>query len=271
MNSTISRNTALYTWIAFLGVITVNALANILPINGYNTGQVSDFYPNYFVPAPFTFGIWGVIYLMLLFYAITVTIFATNKLLADHKAKDYIAAIHPWFMISCVLNIAWIYTWHHLCITWTVVIMLLLLFSLIQIFNKGRGILKTFPLYLQFLLGAPFTIYLGWISVATIANITALLVNKGWQGGPLAPDIWSAVMMTIAIVLALFMLLKFRIAGFSLTIAWALWGIRASQSAGSEMIARISMAGVITLLVITAIERVVTYFFTANNFKTIGW
>lgn len=271
MSSTISRSTSLYTWLAFIAVITVNALANILPINGYNTGQVSDFYPNYFVPAPFTFSIWGVIYLMLLLYAITVTVFVEYKLLANHKAKDYIAAIHPWFLISCVLNIAWIYTWHHLYITSTVVIMLLLLYSLIQIFIKGRDIVKTFPLYLQFLLGAPFTIYLGWICVATIANITALLVNNGWQGGPLAPDIWSAIMMTVAIVLALFMLLKFRIAGFSLTIAWALWGIRASQSAGSEMIARISMAGVVTLLVITGIERVITYFFTANNFKTIGW
>ncbi|MEI8111562.1 MAG: tryptophan-rich sensory protein [Chitinophagia bacterium] len=271
MISSINRRTSLITWIAFFAVIMVNALANILPINGYNTGQVSDFYPNYFVPAPFTFSIWGVIYLMLLLYAITVTVFVEYKPLADHKAKDYIAAIHPWFMISCILNMAWIYTWHHLYITWTVIIMLLLLYSLIQVFIKGHGLLKTYPLYLQFLLGAPFTIYLGWITVATIANITALLVSKGWQGGPLGPDIWSAIMMTIAVVLALFMLLKFRIAGFSLTIAWALWGIRASQSAASEMIARISMAGVIALLVVTAIERVVTYFFTANNFKTIGW
>ena len=78
-------------------------------------------------------------------------------------------------------------------------------------------------------------------------------------------------MITIAIVLALFILLRFRVAGFTLTVAWALWGIRASQGAGSELLFRISTAGVITLLVVVVIERIVTYFFTSNNFKTIGW
>jgi hypothetical protein len=78
-------------------------------------------------------------------------------------------------------------------------------------------------------------------------------------------------MITIAIVLALFILLRFRVAGFALTVAWALWGIRASQGPSSELLLRISMAGVITLLVVVVIERLVTYFFSSNNFKTIGW
>lgn len=146
-----------------------------------------------------------------------------------------------------------------------------LLIILIRLFISGRKGIRMFPLWLQTLLIAPFTVYLGWISVATIANITAYLVKINWKGGPLEPEIWSAVMITIAIVLSLFMLLRFRIAGFPLTIAWALWGIRAGQGAESELLWRISSAGVICLLVVVFIERIVTYFFTSNNFKSIGW
>lgn len=270
MNTT-TLQTSLLNWIAFFAVVAVNALANLLPINGYNTGQISAFYPNYFVPAGFTFSIWGLIYLLLLLYTITLTVFAASKQLTAHKAHAYIHAINPWYLFSCFLNIAWILCWHYLQAGASVVVMLCMLYSLLQVFIKGKAMLKSFPLYLQFLLGAPFTVYLGWICVATIANITAYLVKTGWQGGPLQPDIWSAVMMTIAIVLALFILLRFRVAGFSLTVAWALWGIRASQGPGSDLLLRISTAGAITLLVVVVIERIVTYFFTSNNFKTIGW
>jgi hypothetical protein len=266
-----TRGTIILNWIAFFSVVMVNALANILPINGYNTGQISAFYPNYFVPAGFTFSIWGLIYLLLLLYTITISIFALYQPLAEHKAHAYISAINRWYLLSCVLNIVWILSWHYLMAGASVLIMLLILFSLLQVFQKGKDKLKTFPLHLQFLLGAPFTVYLGWISVATIANITAYLVKTGWRGGPLEQDIWSAIMITIAIVLALFILLRFRVAGFALTVAWALWGIRASQGPGSELLLRISMAGVITLLVVVVIERIVTFFFSSNNFKTIGW
>jgi len=266
-----TRGTMILNWVAFLAVLVVNALANILPINGYNTGQISSLYPNYFVPAGFTFSIWGLIYLLLLLYTITLTFFSSHQPLSEHKAHAYFSSINGWYLLSCVLNIAWILCWHYLKAGASVVVMLLMLYSLLQVFLKGKDILKTFPLHLQFLLGAPFTVYLGWISVATIANITAYLVKSGWQGGPLDQDIWSAVMITIAIVLALFILLRFRVAGFALTVAWALWGIRASQGPGSELLLRISTAGVITLLVVVVIERIVTYFFTSNNFKSIGW
>jgi len=220
-------------WLAWFAMIAVNAMANILPINGYNTGEISAFYPNKFVPAGFTFSIWGI-----------------------------------W---SCIFNILWILCWHFLQIELSLLVMLLLLIALIRLFANGRKGIRMFPLWLQTLLIAPFTVYLGWISVATIANVTAYLVKINWMGGPLEPEIWSAVMITIAIVLSLFMLLRFRIAGFPLTIAWALWGIRAAQGPQSELLWRLSSAGVICLLVVVIIERIVTYFFTSNNFKTIGW
>jgi len=261
----------LFTWMAWLFMITLNALANILPINGYNTGQISAFYPNYFVPAGFTFSIWGVIYLLLFSYNTSVTIFLTRKKFEDHPAQEYIRKVNAFYWMTCLLNALWILCWHYLQVELSLLVMLFLLLILVRLFLSGRKGMPKFSLWLQTLLIAPFTIYLGWISVATIANVTALLVENNWKGGPLEPEIWSAVMITVAIVLALLMLLHFRIAGFPLTIAWALWGIRASQGPGSELLLRISTAGVICLLVVVVIERVVTYFFTSNNFKTIGW
>ena len=129
-----TRGTIILNWIAFFSVVMVNALANILPINGYNTGQISAFYPNYFVPAGFTFSIWGLIYLLLLLYTITLTVFASHQPLAEHKAHAYISAINRWYLLSCVLNIVWILSWHYLMAGASVVVMLLMLFRLLFCF-----------------------------------------------------------------------------------------------------------------------------------------
>lgn len=270
-NQAQNNQNILLSWLAWVFMITVNTLANFLPINGYNTGQISAFYPNYFVPAGFTFSIWGVIYLLLFSYNTTITIFLTRKKLAVHPVQEYIRRVNPFYWMSCLLNGLWILCWHYLQVGLSLLVMFLLLITLIRLFLSGKKGVRQFSLWLQTLLIAPFTLYLGWISVATIANVTALLVKIKWLGGPLEPEIWSAVMITVAIVLALLMLLRFRIAGYPLTIAWALWGIRASQGPGSELLFRISTAGVICLLAVVIIERAITYFFTSNNFKTIGW
>jgi len=123
------------TWLLFVGVIAVNALANILPINGYNTGQISAFYPNAFVPAGFTFSIWGVIYLLLLSYTIGFT-FYSFKPQQHPKAFKFIERVNTYFLLTCVFNMSWIVAWHYLQIELSVLIMLLFLSTLIQLFLK---------------------------------------------------------------------------------------------------------------------------------------
>jgi len=123
------------TWLLFVGVIAVNALANILPINGYNTGQISAFYPNAFVPAGFTFSIWGVIYLLLLSYTIGFTYYSIK---GQHpKAFIFIERINTYFLLTCIFNMSWIVAWHYLQIELSVLIMLLFLTTLIQLFLKS--------------------------------------------------------------------------------------------------------------------------------------
>ena len=243
------------TWLLFVGVIAVNALANILPINGYNTGQISAFYPNAFVPAGFTFSIWGVIYLLLLFYTIGFTYY-TLKQEQYPKAFTLIERINIYFLLTCVFNMSWIVAWHYLQIELSLVIMLLFLITLIQLFLKSNTIARDLTLSQRFILQTPFIVYLGWISVATIANTTALLVAYKWTALSIAPVYWSASMILIALLLAMLMLKKFKAVPFALVVTWALWGIKASQGSVYPLIQSITTVSVACLFVMIAITLI---------------
>lgn len=233
-------------WVLFILVIATNALANILPINGYNTGQISGFYPNYFVPAGFTFSIWGIIYLLLLNYSISFTYFTVRKN-AFPEIKKYLDAITPYYWVTCILNASWILAWHYLQAGLSVLIMLAFLYCLIKIFilmqEFANGIK---PLYL-FLLKTPFSVYIGWISVATIANITALLVSFKWNGFGIDPIYWTLVMITIAIVLSAYFIIQYKNIAYPLVVIWALWGIKASQGTKSSLINQLTVVGILAL------------------------
>ena len=245
------------TWILYVGVIAVNALANILPINGYNTGQISAFYPNAFVPAGFTFSIWGIIYLLLLSYTIGFTYYSIQRQQYP-KAFILIERINTYFLLTCVFNMAWILAWHYLQIELSVLIMLLFLSTLIQLFLKTKSMANDLTLTQRFILQTPFIVYLGWISVATIANITALLVAYKWTAFALDPVYWSAAMILIAIVLAMLILRKFKVVEFALVVAWALWGIYNAQGPAAPILAKLTAAGIgilIAAVLFTLIQK----------------
>jgi len=246
-------------WILFILVIATNALANILPINEFNTGQISGFYPNYFVPAGFTFSIWGIIYLFLLNYSISYTYF-TIKQRQFPDIKKYLDTITPYYWFTCILNAGWILVWHYLQVGVSVLIMLAFLFSLIQIFViMQKQVLTIKPLY-QFLIKTPFSIYLGWISVATIANITALLVHVKWSGFGIDPIYWTILMISIAIVLGIYFIVFFKNIAHPLVLVWALWGIKAAQGPKSELINQLTVIGIlvlVSLIVRVAIRKII--------------
>jgi uncharacterized membrane-anchored protein YitT (DUF2179 family) len=139
---------------------------------------------------------------------------------------------------------SWILAWHYLQIELSVVIMLLFLITLIQLFLKSNTMAGALTTTQKFILQMPFIVYLGWISVATIANITALLVAYKWNGFGMTPVYWSAAMILIAIVLAVFMLLKFKAVPFALVVAWALWGIYNAQGPAAPILAKLTKSGI---------------------------
>lgn len=245
-------------WALFMLVIAINALANILPINGYNTGQISGFYPNYFVPAGFTFSIWGIIYLLLLNYSISFTYFTIRKETFP-EIKKYLDAITPYYWVTCILNASWILAWHYLQAFLSVLIMLAFLYCLIKIFILMQELaIEIKPMYL-FLLKTPFSVYIGWISVATIANITALLVSFKWTGFGIDPIYWTLVMISIAIVLSAYFIIQYKNIAYPLVVIWALWGIKASQGTKSALINQLTVVGILLIAVLvlsTAIKKV---------------
>jgi hypothetical protein len=190
-------------------MIVMNYLANALPLNNKTTGELSDAFPNLFVPAGLTFSIWGVIYLLLIGYCIIQFTGSNQSVISD---------IGWLFGISCVLNALWILCWHYGLLPLSLLVMAGLLVTLIminlRITNLPFGIIK-----------ASFGIYLGWICIATIANVTALLVNYGWNGFGISEEIWTIVMIsagTIIVVLTIYRLINPFV---GLSVIWAFTGI----------------------------------------------
>lgn len=235
------------TWVLLIGVLTVNALANILPINGMNTGEISALYPNYFVPAGFTFSIWSIIYLLLLCYTIAFSYYQSH---ADRYVaiNSYLNTINPLYWLTCLWNMAWILAWHYLALIVSVLIMVVFLLTLILIFRKGLPLIKTFGLGVNTCLFTPFVVYFSWISVATLANITALLVYLKWQGWGINGIYWSAALIVAAIFLGGYITLRYRVAAFGAVIAWALWGIRAAQAQNDTLLNWLPLIGIFLVL-----------------------
>jgi benzodiazapine receptor len=210
--------------IATLATITVNGLANALPLNGQTTGEISDRFPVYFVPAGYVFAIWGAIYLGLLAYTV-------YQALPEPRANPRLRRIDSWYVLSALANIAWIFLWHYEYLTLTVPTMLLLLIALIIIYQRlGTGRTAAASRVEHWLVRVPFSLYLGWISVATVANVSVLLYDLNWSGWGIAPQLWAVIMLVVAAGLGVaFRLLRGDIA-YAAVIVWALAGIAVKQS-----------------------------------------
>ncbi|MCP9754135.1 hypothetical protein EGI26_03025 [Lacihabitans sp. CCS-44] len=207
-------------FILFTAVVYVNTLAVTLPINGKSTGELSDQYPNLFVPAGFTFSIWGVIYLLLLGFVVYQIWVSFNK-----KAVQKLSLqSQVLFGITNVLNMSWILAWHYELVTLSVLIMGAFLSTLIILFLNNEKI-QNKSLLEKITIDTPINVYLGWISVATIANITALFVTLGWTGSPLTESTWTIIMLGIGAALAIIMLFRTTNFVYALVIIWAFYGI----------------------------------------------
>jgi len=210
--------------VTFLATLVINTLANILPLGGRTTGEVSDIYFTYFTPANFTFSIWGVIYTLL-------GLFVIYQVLPSQKESSYLQDIGPYFALGGIANTIWLFLWHYDFIPHTLPFMFVLLASLIMIYIRlGVGKRKVTTKE-QFLVHLPFSIYLGWITVAPIANVASTLIWAGWDGGGIDPIIWTLLVIAIAAVITLMVIWTRKDIGYSLVILWAAYGIYIRQAA----------------------------------------
>ena len=205
----------IFVVITYLGMIIVNFLANALPINNRSTGEISDLYANLFAPAGLTFSIWGLIYLLLGVYIIYQFI---NK-----EKESLFAKINQLFILTSIANISWILAWHYDYIGLSVLIMAFLLFLLIKIADICR--LEKFTIVEKFFVLAPFSIYFGWITVATIANITVFLVSLGWNGFGISDFIWTILILLVGALIGILRALKDKNIIYLSVFIWAYLGI----------------------------------------------
>jgi hypothetical protein len=208
--------------VGFLGTIVVNALANILPINNKTTGELSDLYPNLFTPAALTFAIWGLIYVLLAIFVIYPLIPSVRR---DAQKVDFVQRIGPLFFISCLANIGWIFAWHYEMVSPSLVMMLILLGCLLAIYLRLNIGKSEAPKAEKYFVHLPFSIYLGWITIATIANVTALLVNINWNAWGLSEQFWAVAVIIVGIAIALSVLFTRKDIFYCLVVDWALLGI----------------------------------------------
>jgi hypothetical protein len=209
--------------LALVATLFANGLANALPLNGQTTGEISDRFDVYFVPAGYVFSIWGLIYLAL-------TAFVVYQALPLQRDNPRLRRVGYLFALTCAANIAWLFLWHYELFSLTLVAMVALLLLLIVIYLRlgiGR---REVPTVETWLVHVPFSIYLGWITVATVANTTSLLDYLNWGGWGIRPEIWGVIMLLTATTIASATALTRGDIAYALVIMWALAGIAVKQA-----------------------------------------
>lgn len=219
----------------FAGMIVMNYLANALPLNNKTTGELSDSFPNLFVPAGVTFSIWGIIYILLLSYCI-VQFTASGRVITG--------TVSLLFGLTCIFNALWIVAWHYQKLPLSLLLMAGLLLSLIfiNLYTKelNPGLIK-----------AAFGVYLGWICIATIANVTALLVDSGWNGAGLSQVAWTIIMISAGTLIVVAAVLRISNPYIGLAVIWALSGIIIKRSDDHRTIVFAAAAAIAVVAIAT--------------------
>ena len=241
----VANNPVLLKWsniIAFAFTVIVNSLAGSTKlIGGVNTAQISDSNPTLITPAGYVFAIWGIIYVLL-------GVFVIFQALPSQKEKEYTKRIGWLFVLSSIVNIAWLFLWQYEFLSLSVVLMFLLLATLILIYLR-LGIGKSPVTLLEKLaIHAPFSVYLGWITIASIADVSVTLVSVNWNGFGIGPEIWATLIIIVALVITMLVLATRRDIAYSLVIVWALTGIAVKQSGNQNVVMLTEASAIIVLL-----------------------
>lgn len=219
-----------YKWwnlLLYLGMIAVNVLSVALPLGGNSTGEISDKYHTYITPAGYAFSIWSLIYVLLAGFVI-------YQFRSGSGSRDSVQGIGIWFVLSCIFNMSWLFLWHYLYIELSVAAMVLLLVALIVIYRRTRSIVDP-TAGEKWLVKLPFSIYLGWISVATIVNVSIVLEKNNWDGFGLSDSAWAVIMLCVGTVLAVIVSYPYRDSIFPLVFVWAFIAI-ATEQKGTDSI-----------------------------------
>jgi benzodiazapine receptor len=246
----VETNSVLLKWsniIAFVATVIINGLAGSTTlIGGVNTAEISDANPTLITPAGYVFSIWGIIYILL-------AIFVIYQALPSQKEKEYTKKIGWLFVLSSTANIVWIFLWQYQILSASVILIFLLLATLIAIYLRLNIGKSTASLREKLAVHAPFSVYLGWITIASIANVAVFLVSEKWDGFGISPETWATLIIIVALAITLLVLATRRDIAYGLVIAWALTGIAVNQSGNQNVVTLTEASAIIVLLALAAV------------------
>ena len=228
----------------YIATVVVNFLAIGLPLNNKTTQQLSDALPNLFVPAGITFSIWSIIYILLGIFAIYQ---AKDLIKSDKEELPFLEKISFFFILSSIANVAWIFFWHYEQVAVSLIVMIVLFISLLMLYQRleiGKG---EVPKHEKYFIHVPISVYFGWITTATVANVTALLVALNWNGFGIADEVWAVVILAVVAVLYVLTVIMRNDIAYGLVGVWSTLGIVLKQMMG------VPVVGITALIVMIVI------------------
>jgi len=245
-----SQTSTLLKWaniLAFILTILVNGLAGSTTIlGGKFTSEISDANPTLITPAGYVFSIWGIIYILLGFFVVF-------QALPGEEGKAYNRSIGWLFVLSSILNIAWLFFWQFEYLGLSIVFMFLILASLISIYMRLDIGKSKVGFREKLAVHVPFSTYLGWITIASIANVAVTLVSFKWDGFGISPETWATLIIIVALLISLLVLATRKDIAYGLVIIWALTGIAAGQSGNQNIVTVAQASAIIVLIALAAI------------------
>lgn len=206
--------------VTYIVMVATNYLANALPLNGRQTGEVSNAYENLFAPAGITFSIWALIYALL---AVQILYHWGLFHSASTQNGPLLRKVGILFSVSSLANTAWVFAWHYdlILLSTLLIISILVLLAVIVVTLRGASVTARE----QWLVRLPFSVYFGWITVATVANITVWLVSVGWDGFGLENRVWGMLIAAVAAAIGTLVMLRNRDIAYGVVFLWAFTGI----------------------------------------------
>jgi len=245
----VAANSAYLKWVnivAFVLTVLVNGLAGSTTfLGGKSTAEISDANPTLITPAGYVFSIWGIIYILL-------GIFVVFQALPSQKEKDYRERISWLFVVSSILNIVWLFLWQFEYLSLSVVLMFLLLATLIMIYLRLNIGKSAVPLREKLAVHMPFSVYLGWITIASIANVAVALVSMNWDGFGISQETWAFLVIIVALLITLLVIVTRKDVAYGLVIIWALVGIAVKQSEYENIVMMAEISAVVVAIALVA-------------------
>lgn len=231
--------------LALIVTVIINYLSNTGTFNNTTIGEVSGQFHSLFTPAGYAFAIWGFIYLLLLGFII----YQGRSIFVKVRDDDFVLKIGWWFIISCVANGGWVLLWLYGYTGLSCVFIFLLLFALLKIVINNAMELWDAPISVIAFLWWPFVFYSGWITVASIANVSSYLTKIEWGGFGMSEEAWTIFMIIVAVVINLLVTWTRNMREFAVVGAWALFAIAYANYNTEDSIAYVAAVMAVVLLI----------------------